>query len=291
MSKADFDALTKMIDRRIAFARRHSVDRPYTVQAVNDDGTVNLDVGFGNVAPSQPALTSYTPRNVGDVVLARMRGAEFFVLGDVGAANPSPPTPPTITVSDVAAPAGVGWEQIVSGQLWARSSGLWCKRIVVAPPPPPGGTVTRVGATFTTYRGGAVTQSGVAEQGDFTGRGLQTGLVTFGVGAWAALAGKTCTGGTLTIHRSPVPHGFSYGPQTAIAWRALVTDPTPTPPTLIDGAQLGQAALNQSVAVAVDAGWVQAFAAGTASAVVFYSVNAGDNVQIVANLTLSINYS
>lgn len=288
MSREDLDGLEAFVTRLIGRALAR-VGRAATVSSVNTDGTINLDLGDGNIAPSQPAAASYSPRVVGDIVLAINRGGELFVVGKVG--GPTDLSGGTdITIDNGAPPAGQGWEEVVSGQLWLKPKAIWGKRVTTYTPPAGVGTLIVTANRLTTYRGGVQTQTDVAEQGDYSGLGLQTGLATFGSGAFSVLSGKTCGQGTLQVHRSASPHGFSWSKQTFTAYRALATDPPMTTPTLIDGSYQGSAALNEDTFIAVDASWCQAFADGTASAVAFFSSLRTDNVEIDAAY-LTIPYS
>ena len=255
-----------------------------TVTSVNADGTVTV-VDARGTRPSVRCMKAYTPRAVGDSVLVAVTDAGPVALGAIGAPVASSVS---FTLSDSAAPGGSGWEEAVSGQVWAKSNGsLWMKRTVAAPPPT-GGTVTQTATTILTYRAGSITQTGRAEQGDYTGAGLQTGLATFG--SWAALSGKTATGGSLTIHRRAGGHGFTYGEVAATAYRCVASGAPASPPTLLPDSVLIPAALNETRTAVVSAGWAQAFCDGSATAVGFYSTNANDNIEIDA-VTLSITHS
>lgn len=282
----DLAALEQLIDRRIS-AQRARVDRLGTVAAVNDDGTVTVDVG-GTVIPSQPALTSYTGRAVGDRVLVRARAGEYLVAGEIGPAV-ALAKETVVTVSDVAAPTGEGWREIVAGSLWAKPYALWCKGTVAAPPPV-GITVERSSTAAVTYRGGVITQTSIAEQGDYTGRGLQTGLLTFGPGAWSTLAGRTPVGGTLTLHRDATRHGFTYGPVMTTVYRVLADSPPLTPPALVQPALAMELSLNQTRSLPLDAAWCQGFCNGSVTGLEIWSGNARENVQ-VDTATVSITTS
>lgn len=255
-----------------------------TVRAVNTDGTVSVEDGRGR-RTSVRCLRSYTSRAIGDSVLVLVTRAGPVVVGAIGAPVQSAVS---FTLSDSAAPGGQGWEETVSGQVWAKPDGSqWMKRTVAAPPPT-GGTVSQTSGATVTYRGGGVTQTDKAEQGDYSGLGLQTGLATFG--SWSALSGKTATGGVLTIHRRAGGHGFTYGGVTANA-RRCVASGVPLGPPSLDGFVIGvAAALNETVSVALPADWCQAYCTGAATAVGFYSDSARDNIEIDA-VTLSITHA
>lgn len=259
-----------------------AADRVFgVIRAVNADGTVTVEDGKGT-RPSVRCMRSYSPRAVGDTVLVLVTRAGPVVLGAVGSA-----VGPSFTLSDSAAPGGQGWEETVSGQVWAKTSGAqWMKR-TVASPPPSGGSVTQSASTLVTYRGGGLTQGDRAEQGDYSGLGLQTGLATFG--SWGGLSGHTATGGTLTIHRRGSGHGFTYGPVTATAYRCVASGAPASPPSLDPAAVMLTASLNETVSTPLTAAWCQQFCTGAATAVAFYSGNARDNIEIDA-VTLTVSY-
>lgn len=251
-----------------------------TVRSVNPDGeTLSVETGEGYRVNVRPAK-SYTNRAEGDRVLVALTDAAPMVIAAFGAESP---TATVDTISDSAPPGGQGWEEIE--KVYAKPGFRWYKRLVAAPPPS-GFTLTQAATALTTYRGGAVIASGKAEQGDYSGRGLCTGLATFP--SWAALSGKTATGGVLRIHRSGSGHGFTYGPVTATAWLVSATGSPPSPPALGSVSTLVSAALNEGGEVALTAGQAQLFCAGTVTAVAFYSSNRLDNIEI-DSVELTIN--
>lgn len=257
-----------------------NVDSFGTVRSVNSDGTVSVEDRAG-LRVSVRCLRSYSHRAVGDRVLMLVTRTGPVVLGAIGSEFAS-----TFTLSDSAAPGGAGWEETVSGQVWAKADGAqWQKRTVAAPVSL---TVSQSSTATVTYRSGGLTQTDKAEQGDYSGLGLQTGLATFG--SWSALSGKTATGGVLTIHRRAGGHGFTYGGVTAHA-RRCVASGVPLGPPSLDGFVIGlTAALNETISIAVPADWCQAYCTGAATAVGFYSDSARDNIEIDA-VTLSITHT
>lgn len=258
-----------------------------TTEVAAPDGTVSILSGRRGYESSVRAAKSYTPRNVGDDVLVAVTAAGPVVILAVGPAQPIVTALPPFTLSPAAAPPGY---DAVSAVAAKQDRSLWLQQ-TTAPPPSTAGTVTVAFSTFTTYRGGTTSQQGKAETGDYTGRGLQTGLATASSTAWSGLSGKTPTGGVLTVHRSGAGHGFTYGKVPITAWRAVASSPPPpAPPALIAGNVLLAAALNETVSVAVGAAWCQAYTNGSATAVAFYSGNPRDNVEIDA-CTLTINHS
>lgn len=282
----DLAALEQIVDRRIAASNRS--DRLAAVTAVNGDGTVTIDIG-GTVIPSQSALSSYAVREVGDQVLVRARSGEYVALGEIGKPM-AIPAAVTVTVSDTAPPTGQGWEEVVTGQLWLKGSGaVWGKRVVAAPPPV-GVTVVRDAIATVTYRGGILSQERVAEQGDYTTRGLQTGLMTLGADAWSGLAGRSAVSGTLTLHRDASRHGFTYGPVPATVYRCLADIPPGSPPSYTQPGRGMSLSLNQTGTIPLDPAWCQAFCDGTATGLVLWTANARENIQI-DSATLSITTS
>ena len=148
--------------------------------------------------------------------------------------------------------------------------------------------MTQAAGSLVTYRGGIVSQTDRAEQGDYTGRGLQTGLGA-NFGSWSGLSGHTATGGTLTMHRRAEGHGYTYDKVAVYAYPCLATGVPQSTPTLIGAATQLQLALNETGSVAVPASWAQPFCAGTATAVAIYSGSATDNVE-VDSMTLTVTY-
>lgn len=272
LSHDEMAALDLLIDRRVRAALA-DVDRALVVQAVNADGTVNLAAGE-SIIPSVPALRSYAGREAGHTVLTRVRGGEHIVLGRVG---PPDSAPLTMEISNTAPPTGQGWVEIVTGAVWAKTGALWCKR-VIADPGPSGGSTSRVG-TLRTYRGGAMTQMGVAEQGDWTGRGLQTGLAHL-AGSWVtALASKTITGGVIDLHRQDA--GGIYGAVPVQIYRCLAGAAVPeATPTLIPGALSIGLGRNQTGRLTVDAAWLAPFKDGTADSLAIWTATAAENAQL-----------
>jgi hypothetical protein len=264
LSPDELRALEVMIDRRIGDALRSGIDTARVVDAVNADGTVNLRVG-DSVVPAVSALASYSPRAAGDTVLTRVRAGEQVVIGKAGPAV-TIPEGLALTISNTAAPGGAGWQEVVTGQLWAKAGALWCKR-TVSDPGTTAGSVARVGA-LRTYRGGSVSQIGVAEQGYYAGQ--QAGLAHFG-GSWtAALTGKTVTGGTLVLHRQNA--GGIYGAVPVVIFRAMLGATIPeTTPTYLADARSISLARNQTGTLTLDAAWCDAFRAGTADALVLWT--------------------
>lgn len=281
LSADELRALDVLVDRRVRAALA-GVDTALSVAAVNADGSVNLLVG-DSVIPSVPAMRSYSPRAAGDVVLTRVRDGEHIVIGRTG---PAAPAGTSLEISNAAPPSGQGWAEIVTGQLWARPGALWCKR-VTADPGPGGGSLSRTGS-LVTYRGGSVSQLGVAEQGDWGGYGLQVGLAHFG-GSWvSALSGKTITGGTIALHRQDA--GGIYGPVPISIYRALAGATIPAgPPSLIAESLSISLSRNQSGTLAVPAAWLSAFASGTADSLLLWTSSSaeGANAQ-VDSLSLTI---
>lgn len=281
--------LDKVIDRKIS-ERLASSTRAMTVVAVNSDGTVSLDAGDGDAVTSQPAFESYTPRAKGDIVLVQVRGGEYVVMGTVGPATniPDPVTLPsnlgTVTVSDSAAPGGQGWEAIVTGSVWGRNSpaGVWLKRITAAPP----ATTFPLSVSATnavTYRGGSVSQSGKAEQGDYSGNGLQLGLFVFASGAFSALSGKTIVSGKATVTRNGAGHGFTYGPVSASLWKVLATGTPVATPTLLDvSASAPGLSLGETGSVTPAASWWSLFTSSGANCIACWSPNASENIELVS---------
>lgn len=287
MTPDEITALEQLVRRVVAVELSTAVDASRVVDSVNTDGTVNLTTG-GTVLPSVAALVSYTPRAVGDVVLVRKRAGEHVVIGKAGQPV-TVPAPFGLTISNSAAPGGAGWEEVVTGQLWAKAGALWAKR-VVSDPGTTAGSVARTG-TLRTYKAGSMSAIGIAEQGSYAGYGPHTGLAHY-AGSWtAALSGKTLTGGTVTLHRQNA--GGVFGAVPVVLWRALVGAAIPgTTPTYLAGSKSIALARNQSGTIALDAAWVDAFKTGTADSLVVWTDNQapGGNAQLDA-CNLSISYS
>lgn len=248
------------------------------VTAVNTDGTVSVELGRGEIN-SVPAARSYWPRAVGDTVVVVTARQGPLVLCSVGAGTSGM----GITVNDNPPPGGTGWEAV---NIFARDGQLWGDRVTAAPPPA-GTTVTAVASALHTYRSGAWLRSVVAEQGDWAGYGIQTGVATFPAGAFTPISGLTPTAASVTMHRHDTAHG-SYGETPTTLWRALVSGVPATTPTRIAISHLGPSLRrNETATVELTAGWVAPFCAGTANSLVLYSDVAAENVEI-DSLTLTI---
>ena len=286
LSPDEIRALELLIDRRVSEALRSGVDVARVVDSVNADGTVNLRVG-DSVVPAVSALTSYTPRAAGDTVLTRVRAGEQVVIGKTGAAT-TIPAALSLTVSNSAAPGGAGWWEIVTGQLWAKDGALWCRRLVADPGTTAGG-VARTGV-LRTYRGGKVTQIGIAEQGDY-GFWMQLGLAHYG-GSWVTpLSGKTLTGGAVKLHRQNA--GGIYGPVPVVIYRALIgaTIPSATP-TYLAGAKSIRLSRNETATLALDAAWCNSFKTGAADSLVLWTDDTSDGGNAQFDLIdLTVNHS
>ena len=162
LSPDEIRALELLIDRRVSEALRSGVDVARVVDSVNADRTVNLRVG-DSVVPAVSALTSYTP--------ARWRhgvdAGPGWRAGRHRQDGRGDDHPSRVVVD------GVQLGRPRGGWLVGRSSpanqgqdgALWCRRLVADPGTTAGG-VARTGV-LRTYRGGKVTQIGIAEQGDY----------------------------------------------------------------------------------------------------------------------------
>jgi hypothetical protein len=286
--------------KTIAAARRDDERRvtvAATVTSVNSDGTVNALVDGTPYA--LPARRSYLVRKVGDQVLVTVRAGEMIVDGPTGV----PFQIPTLggqTISDLSAPSGVGWQEIVSGQYWVRQLNAgdpieqWYKRVAAYVPPAPTvdvpATLTRTAIGCDTYRGGAGLGRGYAEQGDYSGNGLQTGVWVFGAGAWSPLSGKTERACRVRIKRRAEPHG-QYGPTLTRMWlHTAVTMPGATPGMLNPGHNISLS-LGQEWTGNVPLAWATAFRTGTAAGIAISTQNASENVEAYADLTVYIDYT
>ena len=119
---------------------------------------------------------------------------------------------------------------------------------------------------------------------------LVSGLVTFGTGAWAGLAGKVVLGAKLILHRSADASVGPLGPTAVTLWRAVAaTTPTSPPPRETVNSRSYMLACNQSVTVALDPAWVQGFADGTFNAIAVFSTDPAAIVRLDSTV-LVVNY-
>ena len=245
-----------------------------TVRAVNEDGTVTVEMGRGEVN-SIPAARSYRSRAEGDVVVVAYARQGPFVLCAIGRSD-------EIVVDDNPPPSGQGWEQV---NVYTRAGALWGDRVVASTPV---GTVNVSATGLHVYRAGAWLRSGYAEQGDYGGQwGNQTGLFTFPAGAFAALSGKTPSAGAVTMHRRDTDHG-SAAETLVTLWRGSVAGvPNVTPTRQAVSHPGGLLRRNQEATTPITASWLAPFCAGTANALLIYSDNTSENVE-VDSLTLTI---
>ena len=119
---------------------------------------------------------------------------------------------------------------------------------------------------------------------------LLSGIVTFGTGAWAGLAGKVALDGKLILHRSADASVGPLGPTTVTLWRAVAaTTPASPPPRETVNSRSYMLACNQSVTVALDPAWVQGFADGTFNAIAVFSTDPAAIVRLDSTV-LVVNY-
>jgi hypothetical protein len=271
-------------------------DRIGTVASVNDDGTVNVWLGDGYI-PGMQSLDSYLERVIGDRVLVRVRDAQMIVVGRTGPAV-TIPTVMDMTLSDSSAPAGQGWREIVSGQVWAKPGppgSLWMKHYVPYVPPPPTittpATLSKVATDADTYRSGSRQVRGYGEQGDYSGLGMQTGVWVFGASAWAPLSGKTVDGCSVDVRRRSTGHGFTYGPVNIVfrLHNAGASLPTGTP-ALADPYVPGSLGLGEAKHFVLPVDWGARLRDGTASGIAIHTDNARENLEADLGLTLNVAY-
>ena len=285
------DGLAAELARQMS--ARGPVDVTATVSSVNPDGTVNITLR-GATVPSLPAMTGYTNRAIGDRVLVRVRGAQMVVLGKTGAGLELA-DPADITVSDSAAPGGAGWQEIQ--KVWGipatntAPAQLWLQRTTPYVPPPPTApnpaTLTVTAVDVDTYRGGSRINQGKGEQGDYTGRGLCTGVWVFG-SVWGPLAGKTITGCRVTMQRSG-SGGFTWGPVPVDIWtHAAASLPASTPALGLE-ARPGSLQTNQQDTFDLGAGfgqWLRDNGGGLA----IFTGNARENLETQGAFTVAVDY-
>lgn len=275
------------------------VDIVADVWSANDDGTVNIVVR-GTVVPAK-ALSGYLNRRPGDRVLVRVRGGQYVVQDRFGAAVEIP-TPLAMTRSDLAAPSGQGWEEIITGQVWAKDNALWLKRVAPVPAPSTGTRLmlSRTATDVDTYREGKRLFRSYAEQGDYSGHGAQTGVWVFGVGAWAPLAGKTIVGLRVTMSRTGAGGG-SYGPIPVRLYTHTATalpDVTPAQPvatpTLGSPHSPGSLASNQTATFDFGSAGVsygEALRDGAAEGfAVFAAASRAENAEFSKTMTVHVDY-
>jgi hypothetical protein len=268
-----------------------------TVDSVNSDGTVSVWVRGASLPLA--ASRSYLLRAAGDTVLVTVRAGELIVEGTVGSPY-TVPALPAETISDLSAPSGVGWQEIVTGQVWVRQLvdggpiEKWYKRIAAYVPPAPTpstpATLALTAVGCDTYRGGTGLGRGYAEQGDYSGNGLQTGVWVFGTGAWAPLSGKTIQTVRARIQRRSTPHG-SYGSTLTHLWLHGAAIMPQSTPSLIGPEHVISLALGQEWTGNVPIPWGTALQSGAAQGVAISTSVAAENVEAYAALTLYVDYT
>lgn len=272
---------------------RDVVDVVATVSSVNPDGTVNVNLR-GTTVPSLSAFTSYANRAIGDRVLVRVRPAEMVVTGTTGDGLVIPATAP-VTVSDSAAPSS-DW-QAISG-IWgipataSAPAQLWLQRTAPYVPPPPSApnpaTLTVSAIDVDTYRQGGRLNVGKGEQGDYTGRGLQTGVWVFGGGAFSTLAGKTITGCRVTMQRAG-SGGFTWGPVPVLLWTHANASLPGTTPTLALSTGPGSLQTNQQATFDVGVPFGE-YLRDNGGGLAIYTSNAQDNLETQGAFTVAVDY-
>jgi hypothetical protein len=266
-----------------------------TVSAVNPDNTVNINLR-GAIVPALPAFRSYSHRAIGDRVLVRVMGSQMIVLGAVGApADTELPPQIAVTVSD-AAPVGGDWQAISATwmipatatappQIWGQRTAPYVPPAPTAPNP---ATLTVSATAIDTFRAGGRLNKGNAEQGDYTGRGLCTGVFIFGA-VWGALSGKTITNTRITMRRANTG-GFTYGGVPVTIWTHNQTTMPSSTPTLGIWAQPGALQINAEVTFTLGPGFGQMLRDGTAAGFAIFTNDARQNLETQGGCTVAVDY-
>lgn len=179
------------------------------VSALNDSGTVNLDMG----APltEVPCASGYPYRAVGDLVLVlRLPSSAWLVLAKVGTTAETPveipDIPPAVTLSWGDSAPGAGWT--TGSTVYVQDNGGGARSIYVqtATTAPTGSTATPAPVSVSptdsrAYRSGGQIDLDRAKQGAWTGQDWR-GAWFYGSRISDAIAGRTVSKITLQLTRS-----------------------------------------------------------------------------------------
>lgn len=247
------------------------------VSAVNDDGTVNVDVSSSGAHADPlvalPCDPAYTPRSIGDRVNVEIGGGVARVTGKTSG-QPTAPVQDEWSFS-LTDPASLSapWEQATA--IWVDPTTRRVRFMRgTAAPAASSGTLTRLALDLATYRGGRLKASGVAEQGSWGAYGPDTGVGIYG--SWASLTGKTIVRTRVALHR--MNQGGIIGKTPVYMGLHTRTSMGATTPTLTDVQQVATLARNESATVVVPNAWGRALRDGTAAGVGIY--HSRHNVQL-----------
>jgi hypothetical protein len=269
-----------------------------TVRSVNYQSNT-VTVAIRGVEYALDCRRSYLNRAVGDQVLVTVRPGQMIVDGPVGAPySDTAASAGPETISDLSPPGSVGWQEIVTGQVWVRqllAGGpveKWYKRLTAYTPPPPTvttpATLTLTAKAADTYQNDVGQGWGLPEQGDDTGLGMLTGIWVFGGGAWVPLAGKTIVGTRVRIRRTN--HGPAT-PQPAHLWLHWAYEmPQSTPELFGPELIVGPLSRGQEWTGGAPFQWGTLFQAETALGVGMFTTNPAETVQAYADLTVFVDY-
>lgn len=205
-----------------------------TVTALRYDGSVNLEWGTTPLT-GIPAMRSYSPRQVGDVVLVLRTPAGWRVLGPVGpATTPEVAQDSTVTWGQ-GPPEGSGWQPGTT--TYVRDGQLYVD--LTAPPTstsPSAGVrkVTIEPTTTAAYRDGHRDSSkgGQPRQGAWPSYPHPwSGIWCYGTKIADACQGKTVQKMTMRLSRTRAAHGSSSGVRPAFGLHDKTT-PSPSLPQL-----------------------------------------------------------
>lgn len=209
-----------------------------TVTDLGADGTVSVDLGSGRVVASAMVLATYTPA-VGDVVQAIRRDEQsWLVLGTTRSSNP---TTVDVTASlafpfnVVPAAPGVANPLVVAAnniQSWRNNEGWY-----------------------------GASESNNAAQGAYsTTWGYYRGCYFYG-NAFTSLAGRTCTGLTIRLHRKG-SGGISGAERIWLAPHTHASQPSGSPYFTESARQVGTLAWNATDTFTLPTAWGQALIDG-----------------------------
>lgn len=262
------------------------------ISSVNPDGTVSVDHPSGETIPNLKVSAGYARRAVGDQVMVHDHDG-LQVVQPAAGAEVALPEPDLWELRGTAPAAAEGFRK-VDVYLRVRTDGsAHVVGVPVDAPPPPAttGDVTKTATGCATYRDGRQFRVGLAEQGSYGGYGPDTGVWTFGPGAWAGLAGKTPTRVRVWVTRNPKGHGHTYGPVPVHLHLHAVEELTGAAPALIGahtispGARLGQRI--EGIDLPVE--WGALLRDGTAAGLAVFGP-AGDNAEFLPDLVLRVDF-
>lgn len=235
-----------------------------TVDAVREDGTVNLSQGQV-IHLGIPCFNSYMNRQAGDTVTVVQWSGGWCVLGkndeEFIRQDPDP-----VTISwGTSPPAGSGW---VTGDIWVREKEIYVQTAAPDPPPAPPSKPSTIQPTSQgAWRGGSRDYDQAPTQGAWSSYPYPyTGAWFYDDAVVNAAAGRTIDSVAIRLARTSKSHGIygSVRPLLHLINAGSAGSSTPalnSPSSPLQGPALG---LGGSATFTLPSSWRDALVAGQA---------------------------